>query len=275
MRYLTGRPIQLTHEFLDDDDPMILTAVAVTVTPVGSDTASFTGAASETDDVWSVTVPALSKGVYDVEWNGDTDDVVDTSSFEVVGSVLFTIPEARAADADLADTAAFPAAKIRQYRDAVEVEFERITGRSFTARRGRFETLTLDQLAYLMSLDVTDVTAVQAITVDGETVDVDDWTFGPGGVLLASSAPVYGATVTVTVDYGFSVVPDDVKRAGIIRVRSLLAAESSGIPDRATSFTDVGDNRYNLATAGKFGSETGIPEVDAILARYTSSVAVA
>lgn len=68
---------------------------------------------------------------------------------------------------------------------------------------------------------------------------------------------------------GFTQVPRDIARAGLIRLRSILAAERSAIPDRAVSFVAAEGGTYTLATPGRSGSQTGIPDVDGVLKRYS------
>jgi hypothetical protein len=77
-----------------------------------------------------------------------------------------------------------------------------------------------------------------------------------------------GAVISVAYEYGISPPPADVKRAALLRVRDLLVSINSGIPDRAVTFQVNDMGTYQLATAGRAGFETGIPEVDAILSRY-------
>jgi hypothetical protein len=100
--------------------------------------------------------------------------------------------------------------------------------------------------------------------LDGVTVD-------PAGFTLETSGEGFldgcDGSLTVTYEYGFTAVPEDVKRAAMLRGRTVLYDRDSGIPDRAMSF-NVDGAQYALATAGRSGFETGIPEVDAILGRY-------
>ncbi|MEU3618850.1 hypothetical protein ABZ725_41985 [Streptomyces sp. NPDC006872] len=268
MRFLTGRAATLRHTLLDDEDVLAVPAVSVTVRDATGDTV-YTGPATSSDDSWSVSVPSLPQGVYTASWVAP-DVAADQTTFEVVGGFLFSIPDARGSDMDLADKARFPAGEVRHYRDVVEAEFERITGRSFTPRVTRVEveadgTRTL----YLGHLDVT---AVAAVDGPSGPVDVSGWTVDGLGFLRAPYELPDGDRFTVTLSYGFVLAPEDVKRAGLIRLRSLLTAERSGIPDRATSFVAAEGGNFTLATPGRGGSETGIPEVDATLKRYRYEV---
>ncbi|MDT0472781.1 hypothetical protein RM863_11655 [Streptomyces sp. DSM 41014] len=268
MRFLSGRAATLRHTFLDDEDVMAVPAVSVTVRDASGATV-YTGSASSSGDEWRVTSSPLPIGVYTASWVAE-GLASDQDNFEVTGGFLFTIPEARASDSDLEDKSRFPAAKVRHYREVVEAEFERITGRSFTPRSTQAEvegdgTRTL-YLGYL------DVTAIAAVNGPSGPLDVTSWTVDPHGFVTAPYDLPEGTRYTVAFTYGFALAPDDVKRAGLIRLRSLLTAERSGVPDRATAFVAAEGGNFTLATPGRGGSETGIPEVDATLKRYRFEV---
>lgn len=266
-RYLSGRSVTLSHTFLDDDEATITpAAVTVTVTRAGSTTATVQGPATLTGGKFTFTAGLLSEGVYTVRWDGAT--YVDTVLIESVGAYLFSAIEARQVDPDLT-VQKYTSEKVREAREAVETEFQRITGRSFTPRTVRL-TLDHDGSDFLV-LPVRDVRAVSSL-VDAAgapvtvTLGVEEF-----GALTGLSALPEGY-YSLDVAYGFAAVPEDIKRAGITRLRSLLHGERSGIPDRATTFQAMEGGTFTLATPGRGGSETGIPDVDAILARYTYRV---
>lgn len=270
MRFLSGRALSLSHTFYDDDNILTVPSVAVTLRLDGATSDAFSGSATDAGGgKWTVSVPAQPQGVYTLTWVGNSvPTVTDVEEIEVVGQVIYTVTEARNSDIDLASTARFPAEDLRRYRDVVEGEFERITGRSFTPR-----TRTVSELGdgtASLYLGLHDVFALIAVTVDGVAVDLaaERWTVDQAGFLYAPYDLPEGSVVAVTVDYGFRYPPDDIKRAAILRARSLLASENSGIPDRATSFIAAEGGTFTLATPGRAGAETGIPEVDVTLSRY-------
>lgn len=264
MRFLSGRAIGLTHQFLDDETVLVPSAVTVAVLDA-SGASIYSGAATNVGGTWGVTVPAKPVGAYTVTWDGGAT-AVDTAAFEVVGNFLFAIPEARASDMDLADAVRFPAADIRHYREVVEDEFLTITGRSFTKRVRQIQFNGDDTQTVIVPL--FDVTAVQAVSDPSGPLATAGWVLSPSGVLQAPYAFTEGVTYTLTLEYGVPYPPDDIKRAGLLRLRSLLTAERSGIPDRATAFVAAEGGNFTLAVAGRNGYETGIPDVDAILNRY-------
>lgn len=252
MRILKNETHTLTVTFYSDETPITAGAVAVSITDLSGSTVS-TGAATEgSTGVYTYAFTPVTNGLHTVTWDGDLDQ---TTYVEVVGSRLFTLEELRLSDDMLDDAGKFTTAKLKRVRDSVEDEFEMICGRSFITRR---VSKTLDGAEGGTVLPHVDVTNI--LTVDGSayTGAVRDY-----GVIDA-----YSAQNAVVYEYGLAPVPADVKRVALIRARHQLAAEFTGIPDRATSYTPVDGGTYALATPGRAGNETGIPEVDAVLGRY-------
>lgn len=271
MRHLSGRSVTLSHSFLDDEDPLVFTAVSVTVYPVlsGADGEPVATDLVATDDasVWSVSIPGLlNKGEYRVEWSADSGAAIDETFFEVVGSFAFTIPEARETDAELADSAKFTAAEIRHYRDIAEAEFQRITGRSGTRRAGHH--IEASDGTCEVILPGFDAVAIVAVLVDDVEEDVSEWRIVGGKIAVAPETISEGAIVAIEYEYGFAPTPFDLRQAMILRTRILLFDEGKGVPDRATSFTPAGGGTFTLAQAGSRGWETGVPDVDAVYKRY-------
>lgn len=265
-RYLTGRAFTLSHNFDEDEGtPLVIASVTVTVKNSAGTTVS-TGAATNSAGTWSYTVPAQPQGPLTVTWATNGGLATDTTYEEVVGAVTFTVKEFRGSDIDLSSTARFTPEDIRLYRDMAEAEFEKITGRSFTPRT---KTVTVEYRGDNQLLTgVWDIAAVDAAVGPSGALDMTDWTVDPLGVIEGVSGLSEGDLVTLTVDYGFRAVPADVKHAAILRTKTLIVRENSGIPDRATSFIAAEGGTFTLATPGLRGSETGVPEVDAILGRY-------
>lgn len=268
-RYLTGRAVNLSHTFNDDESETGLTpaSVTVTVTALGAATAAFTGPAQATGTVYTVAVGALPAGMYAVVWDGGAT-ATDTTYIEVAGGNIFSVPYVRKKDQELT-AQRFPTADVIYYREVVEDEFERITGRSFVpvTRRLRIDVDGTDTVV----LPVRDVRALVALDGPNGAVDVTTLDVDPDGLISGLSALTVGPYVA-TVAYGFRTPPADIQRVGLIRLRSLLMAERSGIPDRATSFQPGDGGTYTLATAGRGGSRTGIPDVDAALSDFTYSL---
>lgn len=270
MRLRLGRMVNLSVDFADDEDGGSADIVRLLVHQGRS--------AAPTDPGAVADVPAIGSGpLWGVQWTptalGEftghwvTDNGYRRFVFEVTESPIVSVKEIRAFESTLADAVKYPAALIVAARDATEEEFERITGRSFVLRAKSF-TDTLSGDADFIPLPDWDVTRISGLAVNGATVDtagITD-TVIPG---VSFDRPLTsGTVVSVWYEYGISPPPADVKRAALLRVRDWLLSTSSGIPDRAVSFQVNELGTYQLATAGRAGFETGLPEVDAILARY-------
>lgn len=257
-RYLTGRAVTLAHTFLNDEDALTPETVSVTVTRAGASVPAVQGEAVRAGTVYTFPAGMLPEGQYAVKWDGST--AVDVETIEVVGGYLFSIPEARASDEDLtADR--FPAPEVRHYRDVVESEFERITGRSFTPRTRFLERSKVPGPTDLLPVaDIRSVAIVGGLSAGPATIE----RVGDFGYLTSCPEDASG----IEIAYGFTAAPEGIARVGKLYLRYLLTAERSGIPDRATSYQPVDGGTYTLATAGRGGSETGIPDVDAVLKDY-------
>lgn len=269
MRVLKGRPLNLRHTFLDDEDVLTLTGVTVTLSDWEGSTVATENATDDGSGNWSATFPAQPMGVYTASWSDGT--YTDETSVEVVGGYLFSVPQARNSDDYLTDATAFPAQEIVEYREVVESEFEKITGRSFTPRIAT-RTFEGDGSRELVSL-IPDAQSIVSVSVNGEAVaDLSGYLLSPLGKVTTPDATVDGDLITVRVLYGFATPPPEVARVGMVRLRNLLASESSGIPDRATTWQPEDGGTFRLATAGQGRWRTGIPEVDSTLKNYTLDV---
>lgn len=264
---LTGIPHTVEVSIDGEDGPLTLSAppTAALRGPDGSLTASLT--VTGTGTLFAVSVPSTANcGDYALELSGTLETgetVTQTRYLQLVGSHLFTLSELRSSDEAIADTARFTDDYLSAIRDAVDDEFSMICNRSFTVH-GEYEAVTLlGSNFYLWNFDPQEVYMAE---VDGTLIDSSTLTLEPDGEGTYSGT---GDTLIIYYSYGMRAVPNDVKRAAIIRARNLAYSIDTGIPDRATSFQMGEGGFFSLATAGKNGSETGIPDVDAILRRYT------
>lgn len=263
-RFLAGRPVTLTHTLLDDETVLHPDSVAVTVTRAGSMSPTVEGEATPDGDVYTFTAGMLPEGVYTVRWDGGVT-AVDVTTVEVVGGFLFSVPALRASEVGLtADR--FPAAEVAHYRTVTEVEFETITGRSFTPRTAFLRAEDAPAEGELLPyVDVRSVTILGPSDgpVDAPIERIERYAFMPA---LPDEA------IGVEIAYGFTAVPADIRRVGMLRTRWHLMAERSAIPDRATSYQPADGGTYLLATPGRAGYHTGVPDVDAVLDRYRNMI---
>lgn len=275
MRTLEGRPVNVAHTFLQGEVAIPVTGVSVTLTdPLGAEVDTATAVAGD-EGSWSAKFPAQPLGVYGLSWSGTdgTDSYVDRTTVEVVGGFLFSVPDARASDDFMSDASAFPASEIEHYREVVAGEFQAITYRSFVPRVTRID-FTGDGGQEYMCL-VPDASFLVSVQVAGVSADLAGWEVNRLGKVTAPTPVADGVRVTALACYGWPVVPGDVKRAAMIRCRDLMAAEDSGIPDRATTWQPQEGGTFRLATAGSGKWRTGIPEVDSTLFNYTLDTVLA
>lgn len=245
-----------------DDETAVDADGSVSVTITNADGSVLVDAASATKETGSTGVytyslnPQADLAHLTLAWTGSFSGSQRTvrTFAEVVGAHLFHLAELRASDSSLSSETKYPTEELSKVRDEVTDEFERITGRSFIPRYRRVDP----QGSLLPDVDVHKV-----LKVDGKDSDVEAL---PSGVL---SRPV---KAPVGYEYGFAYVPADILDAALLRARARLQDANSGIPDRATSFTHSEGGTFRLATAGQGRWQTGIPDVDAVLARYKRAV---
>lgn len=274
MRTISGRPIRLTHTFMDESEetPLVVDGpVNVRLLDSQGEEIATDTIATSTGDEWSVEFAAQPMGRYWVHWDSGTG-FTDAVPVEVTGGILFSVPEARNSDDYLMDIEAFPAREIIDYRAVVEDEFERITGRSFVPRVREIE-FTSDGSGEHLTLVPDAAAIVSAHVNDVEVEDLTDWSVSRLGKFTHPTAD--GDSVRIRVQYGYATPPHDVARVGMIRLRHLMASESSGIPDRATTWQPEDGGTFRLATPGQGKWKTGIPEVDATLKGYALDIVLA
>lgn len=181
----------------------------------------------------------------------------------VADAHYFTVEELRAAQ-DLAGSISDESAE--EMRDLAEEVIEQGAGVAFIPRR------TIER-AYTLPSGVIRLDNSLARSIEGLTVDEDEWDTDEiadritlSGRYVLGLAGCYGRNVVVTYDYGYEAPPRRIRRAAMILTRVWL--NSGPVDDRAIQLASDGAT-INLATPGKFGSYTGIPEVDAAISSYS------
>lgn len=216
-----------------------------------------------------------------VTWTSDTyGEFVDY--IEVVGEFLFTIREARTFDGSaLENTSHYPTADIQETRARITDEFEHVMGVSHIPRYNRQDKLfgRDSDILFLPDIHVTDVRKVE-YKGDGDTTwsefdsdDLDDLAIEHGGVVRRRTHGDWESDTEyrVTYEYGYDVPPLPIKRAALRLLVSYLGATRSSWDPRATSMsTEAGV--ISIATPGRAGSIFGLPEVDAIIQRYSETI---
>lgn len=285
IRVLKTAAATLTRTFYVDEtatdlaDPPTVTVKRLDGTPVvtgtavdapGSGVYTYTlpgGPAAPTSATWQLDELVVS-------WTGTLAGAVVTLTdiVEVVGGYFFGLAEARASDNTLNDPVKYPTALLADKRIEVEQECERICGRAFVPR---FARATVDGAGTgTLLVPHRDVRAVRAVSIDGTAVTGSALTAvkpTAAGTLERTDGarwPAGTRNVVVEVEHGLDAPPADLQNAAMRRLRSLLNATRSGIPDRASSFTVTDGGTYRLAMPGRH--KTGIPDVDAVYEAYSA-----
>ncbi len=267
-RILRGSPGRLSVTFYDDEDAVDVGPVAVTATgPAGAVILSGVIAESDNAGTYAVTLPAQDNlGRLEVTWTSATRTA--TTFAEIAGGFYFSLAAARASDASLSSPDKYPTARLKRGRVEVEDEFERMCGVAFVPRYARavFTRNIGDRVDYLLRPAPR---RILALTVDGvpqELPYLAGLRLDPYGAL---SGIQKGGSLVLEYEHGFDAPPPDLRRAALTRLRYNLLSDHGGVPDRATGFTSAEGGTYTLATAGRAGYHTGIPEVDEVLDAYS------
>lgn len=279
-RILRGVGATLSWQNLDADGQPAAPPAAVTIGVVASDgtivVPAGTATAGSSSDPRTYTLAASANQQLDfltATWTVAGGSAF-TTHIEVVGGYYFTVGEARASDPTLADEARYPTADILAARADVEDQFETICGLSFVPRfriddvngqnsraitleRGRVRSFRRLGYEYGTSTTYLNSSGLADLRANGNGVVFSRFAIFPYGL----------RNVHVSYEHGLDRPPPEVKTAALIRLRHCLNYVKTGIPDRATTFQpETGFGTFNIATAGV--ATTGIPEVDAVLARY-------
>jgi hypothetical protein len=287
-----GSTASATVTFQDQNGEPRAPIGTVTVQAVRSDgtvlKAAGTGTTTGIDGI-TVIVPLTpaETSILDVltfTWS-EVNGAVATTVVEILGGHYFTLAYARQTERALQDTVKYPDADLLRVRKEVEIECERITGRSFIPR------FRLDQAdagavrrasptpIRLAKIDVRTIRWVKVMGVKYAAMyyelDSSGRLYFGKGVGLApeqiANGPWRGdlpVLVEIGYEYGWPSPPDDLKRATVLRLRYRLTSDKSSISERATALTTP-DGTFPLSTPGMRGARTGIPEVDEIYDDYT------
>jgi hypothetical protein len=223
-----------------------------------------------------------------VTWTATVAGVglVETDLVEVVSGYLFSLIEARNSDASLANTTTYPTADLTTHRTEVEAELETICDRAFVPRHrravldgtGTTEMLLTDAQWAAEQRSAGDVRVIRSVRMadraDGAFIALSAGELAAVVVSDGMLRRVDGRSwtegsknIVVEYEYGLSAPPPDLKKAALLRLRSRLNLTRSGIPDRAVSFSAADGGTYRLSQPGAWA--TGVPEVDAALARWS------
>lgn len=272
IRVLVAASVTLSHTFYVDETPTDASgAVAVTVKRLDGSAVVSGNATSAGSGRYTYVLPGQPLvDALTVDWSGTVGGGARTERdmVEVVGGYLFGLAEARAQPPPL-DANRFPTATLAAKRIEVEQECEDICQVAFVPRfcRVALDGSGTDELV----LPDVEVRALRAVSVSGTPwapADVAAVGVSDAGVLTRPAGVwARGQRVLVEYEHGMDYPPEYLRMAAMLRLRSRLTLTSTGIPDRAVTFTVTDGGTYRLSMPGR--KQTGVPEVDAAYARAT------
>lgn len=294
VRVLRTSAATLTHTFYVDETPTDTSAPPTMSVARLDGTVVATGTASHgATGVYTWVLPGGPAAPASATWQLDTLIVswtgtlggaliTVTDDVEVCGGFYFGLAEARASDTSLADPVKYTTAMLAQKRIQVEQEAEKIMRRAWVPRFARHlldGTGTADLRTYDQDLRVLRAVSLSWVTGQPLTPLAGQPLTGivvkPDGVLTRPAGipwPRGVGNVLVEYEYGPDSPPEEVRQAGMTRLRSRLNVNRSTIPDRVSSYTTsdgVTANTFRLTQPGKWS--TGIPEVDAVYQRWEAA----
>jgi hypothetical protein len=219
-----------------------------------------------------VVPPSALLDTYTVDWTGSYGGVPVTvrDYLEVVGGFLFTLTRAYG-QKPVMDPAKYPLADVVEKRIEVEGDFEGICRQAFVPRFAR-ERLSGNSTPRLGTTFMM-LRTVRAVTVNGvawSAPDVAAVGVSDHGILTRPGGAVWPSgvgNIVVEYEHGWDYPPPGVDSAGVLWLRNRLGMFDTGVPYRATSFQAGDGGVYRLSTPSR--QRTGIPDVDAVLERYT------
>jgi len=282
-RILRGTAGVLSTVFLVDGAASSPGSVTVTVTD-GKGTAIVTAAAATVDvDTQRVSYQLTPAQCADVKpltaaWSASALDGVAqsvTTTAEIVGDVLFSLAEARAAK--LGDAGKYSNETILEARDRIAEAFEQILGYSLGLRwareivSGRGTGRLLVNHIHIERILAVETRSGATWTAYGADDLADVFAYGYGEVLRESRGIFAAGPRNVRVEYehGKQPIPLELKQAALALLQDQLIAGT--MSERTISITDeAGMTRF--AIAGGEGRWFGLPGVDSILMRYSERI---
>lgn len=277
IRILTTVRQTLTHVFYADEQPVDAGVVTVTTKRLDGTTTDAATAGGNFQAGYTYSFPpSANPDVFTVDWSGSIAGAAVTTRdiVEVVGGFFFTLVQARDSHPSLRDTAKYPTATLAAKRIQVEQECERIRRQ---AQVPRYARVALDgngsNELIAPDFEIRRIRAVSfAVATGGPFTAMDTGALASvvgqsSGVIVNTAGiwPVGYRNVIVEYEYGLDMPDQSIVDASLSRLRYVLAASRSGIPDRALSWTTNEGGTYRLTTAGP--SSTGDPDIDAAYLR--------
>jgi len=272
-RFLLGKPVTLSLAPCDDDGaPIPLDAGGTVSITDGAGVEVDSGDAALSEGGLTLSYEVRPAAIVVLDSYRATWPTGDVSDFEVCGGYLFDLGALRSYNEVLADPAQFPADTLKAARVAVEQRFEEKCGVAFVPRGSR-ATVVGDRTDVLI-LPHLELTEVYSVTVDGVALTDDELSqlrldrCGTLTRVVHSCVPTLWrprSVIDVHFAHGYLRPPAPVSGAAVIFAGENLLPNV--LPRRATTQSS-GDMTFRITVAGRDG-ETGIPDVDSVLERYS------
>lgn len=237
--------------------------------------------------IYTVVIPPQANlNILTLTWTGTFSSTVVSleSTVEIVGGFYFSIAELRGFDSIFSNIVKYTNDALVNARNQVESEFEDICHRAFVPRFYRETGVITDPDEDMIWLEKPEL--IKILTFKVNNIDYSSWygsgyfardKYSPRGIhvynsalgLFAFNPDYYPDAIVAEYEYGMTQVPLPIKQKALKRARMLLVGQNSTIDERALtmSLPDIGT--VNLATPGMRGAETGVPDIDVVLRRYT------
>lgn len=265
---LKSTPATLELSFYNGDTLADLDAnPTVAVVDDQGDTVTAGAVSKASTGVYRSTITAPSEvTTLTATWTGayGSTAVTLTQQYEVVGNLLFALGELRAYKTTLPSDDS----KLVDARNITAALFETACNVSFISRPG-YENVSGNGAGRL-PLAKRHVTAVRAAKIGDATVTPTAvHEHGAVDLLTGWTYPTDGdKNVEIWYAHGYTQTPADIKRAAMEYAAYLLLGDVSTMDQRATGFT----NELGLVVRYSPHNPTGLPSVDATLARYKMPV---
>lgn len=235
--------------------------------------------------VYTTVIPSQANlTIITLTWTGTfsgTSVSIETH-VEIVGGFFFSIGELRGYEKAFTNTDKYPDEALVTARNEVEAEFEDICKRAFVPRFYHEDSIEVDPDDDMIWLEKPEPISFSLIKQNGVDL-LSYYTSGylmrdknsPRGVHVSNYAlnlfnyDTYYYPISVEYEYGMTTVPIPIKQKALKRAKQTLLGLNSTIDERATTMLIPDIGTVNLATPGQRGAQTGVPDIDVVLQRYT------
>lgn len=254
----------ISNTWYEDGDPVDPGAVTVDIsavdgTPVVTD-GPVTGGGPAARSYTLSPEETAPLGALTVKWKSATQGI-RTTYVEVVGGFYFAIAELTAEYSDLDDPAEYTPQKIAKARKAVEDLIERETHFAGVPRAKLFTFSGSDRRDLMIPVHYFRRVIsgkIGADPLDLATVQLDGL-----GVYRDLTWPAGHRNVALLVEHGLDSPPEALREAAMLLAYHKLTGDP--LDDRTTALQGNDGRIELLATPGRHGSITGIPDVDAAI----------